>query len=129
MTYHTDNKVIKYVPGFGFLSFKTFGRKLMSGYNKYGRKIVNKGITAAKKNNQSKYGQVLKKEESKIGKLAGKQQSEKIIPATVDLAGSKIAGKITSLKGEEQQEQIEEEEEIIIPPHQRQKITDDLRLF
>ena len=91
MTYHRDNRVRKYVQGYGFLSFRKFGNKLFSGYNKYGKKIVNKGVTASKKFNQSKYGQVLKKEGSKIGKLADEQLSKKIIPATVDLAGSKIA--------------------------------------
>ena len=52
--------------------------------------------------------------------MAGKQISEKIIPAAVNLAGSKIADKITSLKinPEEQQEEIQEEE-IIIPPAKR----------
>ena len=82
-----------------------------------------------KKFNKSKYGKILKKKEgSKIGKLAGKQLSDKTIPAAVDVAGSKIADKITSLKGEEPQE-IEEDQEIIIPPQQKQKIIDDLRLF
>ena len=92
MTYHTDNKITKYVRGYGFMSFaKKFG-------SKYGKKIINEGISASKriktsveKRNQSKYGKVLKKE-------AGKQLSDKIIPAAVDVAGSKIAGKITSLK-------------------------------
>ena len=63
MTYHTDNRIRKYVPYYGYLSF---GKKLAS---KYGRKFLNKGIsapkhikTAAKKFNQSKYGQVLKRE-------------------------------------------------------------------
>ena len=96
MTYHTDNKIRKYVQGYGFISFaKKFG-------SKYGKKFLNKGIsaskrikTAATKFGQSKYGKVLKKEGSKIGKLAGKQLSDKIIPAAVDLTGSKIADKIT----------------------------------
>ena len=63
--------------------------------------------------------------------MAGKQLSDKIIPSAVDLAGSKIADKITSLKmseNEQPQEEIEEEQEIIIPPYQRQKIIDDLKL-
>ena len=91
---------------------------------------MNKGIlsskrikTVAKKINESKFGKMLKKEGTKVDKLAGKQVSEKIIPAVVDLAGSKIADKITSLKvsnNQEPQDKIEEEE-IIIPPHQRQK--------
>ena len=127
MTYRTDNKVRKDVQGYGFLSFaKKFG-------NKYGKKFVNKGIsaskrirTAAKKFNQSKYD---KKEGLKVGKLAGTQVSEKIIPGAVDLAGSKIADKITSLNSEEPQEEIQQEQEIIIPPNKRQQIIDDLRLF
>ena len=62
--------------------------------------------------------------------MAGKQLSEKIIPAAVDVAGSKIADKITSLKVSDQEPYgIEEEQENITPPHQRQKIIDDLRLF
>ena len=88
-----------------FCLLKKFGKKLLNVYDKYGRKIVKKCVTAgnfsknsAKKFNQSKYGQTLKKEGSKFGKLAGKQLSEKIIPAAVDLAGSRIADKITSLK-------------------------------
>ena len=72
---------------------------------------------------------MLKKEGSKIGKSADKQLSEKIIPTAVDLAGSKIADKITLLKGKEPQRELEEEEEIIIPPHQLQKTVDDLKLF
>ena len=132
MTYHTDNRVRKYVQGYGFLSFaKKIGTK-------YGKKFVNKGRaaakrfkTATKKFNQSKYDQAIKKEGLKVGKMAGKQISERIIPAAVDLAGSKIADKITSLKinPEEQQEEIQEEQEIIIPPEKRQQIIDDLRLF
>ena len=134
MSYHTDNKVRKYVQGCGFMPFaKKFGTK-------YGKKFVNKGISAfkrlkpaAKKFNQSKYGhQALKKEGLKVGKLAGKQVSEKIIPAAVDLAGSKIADKITPLKISEEgepQKEIQEEQEIIIPPNKRQQIIDDLRSF
>ena len=107
--------------------------------SEYGKKILNKGISASKRIktvpkafSESKQGKTLKKEGIKVGKLAGKQLSEKIIPAAVDLAGSKIADKITSLKvldNQEQQEEIEEEEEIIIPPHQKQKIINVLRLF
>ena len=74
----------------------------------------------------------LKKGESKIDKLVGEQLLEKIIPAAIHVAESKIAEKITSLKvsgDQELQEEIEEEQEIIIPPHQRQKVIDDLILF
>ena len=42
MTYHTENRIRKYVQGYGFLSFaKKFGTK-------YGKKFVNKGISATK---------------------------------------------------------------------------------
>ena len=94
-------------------------------------KFLNKGISTSTKNkvsalklNQSKYGKILKKE-------ATKQLSDKIIPAAVDVAGSKIADKITSLKvkDEKPQEVIEEQQEIIIPPDKRQQILNDLRLF
>ena len=98
------------------------------------KKILNKGISASKristagkflqnsasKLNQSKYGQVLKKQ-------VGKQLSYKIVPAAIDVAGSKIADKITSLKVPDKEEP--EEQEIITPPHQRQQIINDLRLF
>ena len=108
MTYHIDNKIRKYVQGYGFWSFaKKFG-------SKYGKKFINNGInaskklkTAAKKFNESKYGKTLKKVGLKIGKLAGKQLLEKIIPAATDLVGSKIADKNTSLKSEQSQEEIE----------------------
>ena len=49
MTYRTDNKIRKYVKGYGFMSFaENLG-------SKYGKKIMNKGISAASKFNQSKY--------------------------------------------------------------------------
>ena len=132
MTHRTDSEIRKYVQGYGFLSFA-----IKCG-SKYGKKFINDGNSASKriktaptKFDQNKYGKMLKKEGLKVGKLAGKQLSEKIIPAAIDLAGSKIADKITSLKvsdNQEPQEEIEEEE-IIIPPHQIQKTIDDLRLF
>ena len=61
--------------------------------------------------------------------MAGTQISEKIISAAVDLAGSKIVVKITSLKSEQPQEELEEEQEIIFPENKSQQIIDDLRLF
>ena len=120
MTYLTDNRIRKYVQGYGFLSFaKTFGTK-------NGKKFVNKGIstskrlkTAAKKFNESKYGKKLKKEALKVGQEAGKQVSEKIILAAIDLGGSKIADKITSLKMSEEGEPQEQDQEIIIPPEKK----------
>ena len=105
MSYHTDNKIIKYVKGYGFMTFaKSFG-------SKHGKKCLNKGISASKiikdsasKLNQNKYDKTLKIEVSK-------QLSDKIIPAAVDVAGSKLADKITSLKAIDEKEP---EEEIII---------------
>ena len=121
MTYYTNNKIRKYLPGYGFQSF---AKKIGS---KYGKKFLNKGISASKriqnlsaKLNQSNYGKMLKKE-------ASKQLFDKIIPVAINVAGSKIAGKITSLKVKDNQEPQEENIEIIIPPHQRQQIIDDLK--
>ena len=56
MTYHTDNRVRKYMQGYGLLSF---AKKFQT---KYGEKFINKTITAAKRFNKSKYGKTLKKE-------------------------------------------------------------------
>ena len=61
MTYSKDNQIRKYVKGYGFMSFaKNLG-------SKYGKKFLNKGISASKrikdtasKFNQSKYGKILK---------------------------------------------------------------------
>ena len=38
MTYHSENKIRKYVKGYGFLSFKNIGGNLLNEYNKYGKK-------------------------------------------------------------------------------------------
>ena len=127
MTYRTDNKIRRYVKGYGFM---TFAKNLGS---KYGKKIMNEGISAASKFNQSKYGNMLKKHSSEFGKITGKKILTKSADATGDLIGSKIADKFTSLKSKEsvrfpheKPQVIEEEEEIIIPPVKRQQI---LRLF
>ena len=137
MTYYTYNKRRKYAKGYGFMSFaKNF-------VSKYGKKFLNKGISASKrintmaKNfNESKYGKTLKKEGSTFLKTSGQKAIEKVAPAVRDYVGSKIADKITSLKVKDKEEPQEEpkserfpEEEIIIPPGQRQKIINDLRLF
>ena len=43
MTYHTDNRIRKYVQGYGFLSFaKKFGTK-------YGKKFEKKGLSNSKR--------------------------------------------------------------------------------
>ena len=111
--------------------------------SKYGKKFLNKGISASKrikdtgnfiknsksKFNQSKYGKVLKNQGSEFGKIADKKILTKSAEATGDLIGSKIVNKITSLKVKDKPQEIIEEEEIIIPPEKRQQILDDLRLF
>ena len=67
MAYRTDNKIKKYVKGYGFISFaKNIG-------SKYGKKIINKGISAASKFNQNKYGKMLKNQGSEFRKTAGKK--------------------------------------------------------
>ena len=119
MSYRTDNKIRRYIKGYEFMSFaKNLG-------SKYGKKIMNKGILAASKFNQSKYGKL----GSEFGKIAGKKILTKSAEATADLIGSKIADKITSFKSKEKPQEVIEEEEIIIPPDKRKQILNDLRLF
>ena len=91
------------------------------------KKIINKGISASKQFNQSKYGNMLKNQGSEFGKISGKKTLTKSEEATGDLIGSKIADKITSLKVNDKPEEVlEEEQEIIIPLDKR---LNDLRLF
>ena len=67
MAYRTDDKIRRYVKGYKFMSFaKNIG-------NKYGKKIMNKGISTASKFNQSKYGKMLKSKGNEFGKIAGKK--------------------------------------------------------
>ena len=54
---------------------KTFAKNLGA---KYAKKIINKGISASKKFNQSKYGNMLKNQGSEFGKIAGKKNINKI---------------------------------------------------
>ena len=61
MTYRTDNKIRRYVKEYGFISFaKNLG-------SKYGKTIMNKGISAASKLHQSKYREMLKNQGSEFG--------------------------------------------------------------
>ena len=77
------NNYIKYVQGYGLLCFaKKFGKI-------YGKRIVNKGITAAKRFNKSKYGKTLKKEELNFVKTSGKQILKKTAESTGNLMGKK----------------------------------------
>ena len=55
MTYHTYNRCKKYVHSYGFLSFaKRIG-------NKYGKKLINKGVNSVKRFSKSKHGKAFKK--------------------------------------------------------------------
>ena len=90
---------------------------------------MSKGISAACRFNQSKYGKMLKTHGSEFGKIAGKKILTKSADATGNLIGSKIADKITSFKYKPQEKIEEEPEKIIIPPEKRQQILNDLRLF
>ena len=120
MTYSKNNQIRQYVKGYGFMSFaKNFG-------SKYGKKFLNKEISASKlikdtgnfiknsvsKFNQSKYGKILKNQGGDFSKMAGKKIVQISAEAIGDLIGSKIAGRITSLKIKPQE--ITEEEETII---------------
>ena len=127
MTYRKDNRIKRYVKGYGLMSFAKKGFKNFE--SKYGKMLKSKDLT-----------KVLKSEGKKIGKLAGKQLSDKIILSGIDVAGSKIADKITSLKSKDLAEDLkvkddktpeieEDSTEIIIPPEKRQQILNDLRLF
>ena len=89
---------------------------------------MNKGISAASKFNQSKFGNMLKNQGSEFGKITGKKILTKSAEATGDSIGSKIVDKITSFKSKPK-EKIIEDEEIIIPPEKRQQISNDLRSF
>ena len=121
MTYRTDNRIRKYVKGYGFISFAKYHSQ---GLKNISKKNINKGISSASKLNKSKYGKI----GNEFGKIAGKKILTKSAEATGDLIGSKIADKITSFKSKPK-EKIEEDEEIIIPPDKRQQMLDDLRLF
>ena len=61
--------------------------------SKYGKKNINKGISASKKFNKSKYGKMLKNQGSEFGKIAGKKMLTKSAEATGYSIGSKIADK------------------------------------
>ena len=88
MTYSKDSQVRKYVKGYGFMSFAKFLG------SKYGKKFLNKGISASKritdtasKFNQSKYGKILKNQGSEFGEIAGKKIIQKSAEAKGDLIG------------------------------------------
>ena len=84
MTHSKDNQIRKYLKGYGFMSF------VMNFGSEYGKKFLNKGISASKRTkkkqaknsaskfNQSKYGKMLKNQGSEFGKIAGKKSINKI---------------------------------------------------
>ena len=95
MRYSTEPRFVRYVKGYGFLSF---GRKFG---NKYSKKLMDTatktGIDAAK--------------------TASKRVVQKTAEATGDLTGNKIADKITSIGKPKEKEKTKEIEEIIF--HQK----------
>ena len=114
MRYSLEPKYRKYVPGYGFLSFaRKFG-------NMYDNKLVNTGISSAKKFHKSKSGKEIKKQGIKLAKTSGKRILKKTAQSTGDLVGNLIANKITSLsnkqENDEQPEEQQQSEQIIIPP-------------
>ena len=107
MRYSTEPRFIKYVKGYGFLSFA----------RKFGDIYVKKLMDTA----------------TKTGTDAAKTASERVVQktaeATGDLIGNKIAGKITSIVKPKEKGKTNKTEEIYSPPEKRQQIIDDLRLF
>ena len=111
MRYSLEPHYRRYIQGQGFMSFaRNIG-------NKYGKKILDNRLSAAKD----------------LAKIAGKKVLTKSAEATGDLIGNKIADRITkSARNKEQKEDdriMEETQEIIIPPEKREKIIRDLKLF
>ena len=106
MRYSIEPKFRKYFKGYDFLSF---ARKFN---NKYGKKLID---TA-----------------TKTGIDAAKTTSKRIVlktaEATGDLAGNKIADKITSIGKSTEKGKKKEIEEIYIPLEKRQHIIDELNL-
>ena len=133
MRYSIESREVRYVKGYGFLSFaRNIG-------NKYGKKLMNTTIKTGT-NVNSKYGKKLTDTAIKSGKdfatIAGKKKIHKSAKATGDLIGNKIADKITSASKKSQNEEIQSNEvnseipkERYIPPKERHKIIDELRLI
>ena len=69
MTYHTDNKIRRYVKGYGFMSFaKNLG-------SKYGKTIIDK---------EFQYLKVIKKSAEATGDLSGSKIADKITSGKKD---------------------------------------------
>ena len=146
MRHSLEPEYRKYVKGYGFLSFaRNFG-------GKHGKKLMNTAIKTGT-NFNSKYGKKITDTTIKTGKdfatTAGKKMVHKSAEATGDLAGNKIADKITSMsrskevnskelspadkprskKEKDETNIMEETQEIYIPPEKRKQIIKDLKLF
>ena len=132
MRHSLEPEYRKYVKVYGFLSFaRNFG-------DKYAKKIMNTAIKTGT-NFNSKHGNKLTDTAIKTGKdfatIAGKKIVHKSAEATGDLAGNKIADKITSMgklrtkKEKDETNIMEETQEVHIPPEKRKQIIKDLKLF
>ena len=132
MRHSLEPEYRKYVKVYGFLSFaRNFG-------DKYAKKIMNTAIKTGT-NFNSKDGNKLTDTAIKTGKdfatIAGKKIVHKSAEATGDLAGNKIADKITSMgklrtkKEKDETNIMEETQEFHIPPEKRKQIIKDLKLF
>ena len=115
MRYSTERRDRIYMKGYGFMSFA----RSMS--NKYGKKLVD----------------TAKKSATEAIKTASKRAIQKTAEATGDLAGNKIADKITSVSKKKPSKEllaIYEDAELTthekryISPEERQQIIDELRL-
>ena len=124
MRYSIEPREIRYVKGYGFLSFA---------------KNMGTHATRVTKNLNNKYGQKLddspKKSATDALKIAGKRAIQKTAEATGDLVGKAIANKITSISKKPASEQHsnaasnEIPKERYISPQERQKIIVELRLI
>ena len=120
MRYSIEPRQRRYVKGYGFLSFaKNIGKNLN---NKYGQKLVD----------------TAKKSATDALITASKRAIQKTAEATGDLAGNKIAEKITSYskKSSDCSTELHSNgsnnkipKERYISPKQRQQIIDELRLI
>ena len=108
MRYSIEPREIRYVKGYGFMSFaRNFS-------DKYSKSLMDKGIDVSKK----------------FAKTAGKRILKETAKATRDLIGNKIADKITSASKKSQSDEVNNEiaKERYISPKERQKIIDELKL-
>ena len=124
MRYSIQPREIKYVKGYGFLSFarnmRTHPTKVVKNLsNKYGQKLAN----TAKQSATDPF------------KIASKRAIQKTAEATGDLVDNTIANKITSISKKPASElhsnlvSNEIPKERYISPQERQKIIDEFRLI